>query len=76
MCLSPQDGSNDIQHDLLHLDCDLDLRSNFKLTFRSHIIYHSNRLDEINTMVPISFFVAYIDRKLLAENRFPEKGLF
>ena len=65
-----------MQHDLLGLDRDLDLRSNFKLTFRGHVIYHLNRLDEVNTMIPISFFVAYIDKKLLAENRFPEKGLF
>ena len=32
-CLSRQDGSNDMPHDLLDLDRDLDLRSNFKLTF-------------------------------------------
>ena len=40
-----------MHHDMFGSGHDLDLRSNFKLDFSGHIIYHSTRLDEINIMV-------------------------
>ena len=40
-----------MQHDLFGSGHDLDLRSNFIFDFLGHIIHHSTRLDEINTMV-------------------------
>ena len=59
VCLSRQDGSNGMQHDHTWLWPwpwpNLVTLSNFKWTFRGHLIYHSNRLDEIKTIVPISF---------------------
>ena len=48
MCLSCQYASTDMQ---VGSRCDLDLRSNFTLTFQDHAIHVSMRLDEANTMV-------------------------
>ena len=50
-CFSHQDASIHMQYDLLRLPSDLDLRSNFTLTFQGHTIHVSMRRDEANTMV-------------------------
>ena len=49
-CLSYRDASFHMHHDLARSPLDLDLRSNFKLTFRGHQVHHSMRRVEINTM--------------------------
>ena len=73
MCLSRQEGSNDTQQDLLDPNRGLDLRLNFKVTFRGHVIYQSKRLDETNTMVPISFLWLKYIKSYLQKSIFPKK---
>ena len=40
-----------MQHDLFGSGHDLDLRSNVRFDLLGHIIHHSTRLDELNTIV-------------------------
>ena len=56
MDLSRQGASFDMHHDLFRSIRDLDLRSNFNLTFQGHITRYSIRLDEKHTMVPAITF--------------------
>ena len=59
VCLFRQDKSNDIQHD--HIWPwpwpwpNFVSLLNFRLTFRDHLIYHSNRLEEIKIIVQMQF---------------------
>ena len=50
MCLPHRDASFHMHHDLARSPLDLDLMSNFKLTFRGHQVQHSVPRVEINTM--------------------------
>ena len=47
-----QDASTDIQHDLLGLTFDLDLRSNIEMTFQGHHVNGSTCIDARNTLAP------------------------
>ena len=61
-----------MQHDLFGSGHDLDLRSNFIWNFLSHIIHHSTRLEELNTIVVKSLTylvgVQRYDRKTKSSN--------
>ena len=64
MCLFRQYASTDMQ---LGSSRDLDLRSNFDLTFQGHAIHVSMRLDEENTMVSKLLFY-HFKHKLSLKN--------
>ena len=59
MDLSRQGASFDMHHDLFRSIRDLDLRSNFNLTFQGHITRYSIHLDEKHTAWSIQHFFGF-----------------
>ena len=56
LCSSRQAGSNDVSDDLERSNRDLDLRSSQSQGQVGQDAYHKIRLDETNTLVPLSRF--------------------
>ena len=59
MDLSRQGASFDMHHDLFRSIRDLDLRSNFNLTFQGHITRYSIRLVKSDHNTTIGNFMGY-----------------
>ena len=76
LCLSCQDASTDMQHDLLRSTCDLDLRSNIdpELSMSPCICFDESCREEHDgtRIMPLAFLVL----KLFAKKRFCQKLLF
>ena len=76
LCLSRQDGSTDMQHDLFGSGHDLDLRSNFKfdLLRSNYISFNASWWDKHGGVWTVS--LSYLEHELLQKNDFHEKRLF
>ena len=76
MCLSCQDASYDVDHDLLRSFRDLDLRSTFKvdLSRSNDIPFHSSRRGEHDGTIVIALTCSC--QKLFAKNDLPSNIIF